>query len=77
MVKPKSIGRPPSKAPKETVLHLRVDRADLDALAQLAERTGLDRGALARLVLRVGLRIGERDPRDLLAPPPATDAAKG
>lgn len=53
---------------KGEVLHLRVDRADLDALDALAMRTGLDRSALARLVIRAGLRVAERDVRDLLAP---------
>jgi CheY-like chemotaxis protein len=53
---------------KGEVLHLRVDRTDLDALDVLATRTGLDRSALARLVIRAGLRVAERDVRDLLAP---------
>jgi len=53
---------------KGEVLHLRVDRTDLDALDALATRTGLDRSALARLVIRAGLRVAERDVRDLLAP---------
>ena len=53
---------------KGEVLPLRVDRTDLDALDALATRTGLDRSALARLVIRAGLRIAERDVRDLLAP---------
>ena len=53
---------------KGEVLHLRVDRTDLDALDALATRTGLDRSALVRLVICAGLRIAERDVRDLLAP---------
>lgn len=53
---------------KGDVLHVRVDRTDLDALDALATRTGLDRSALARLVIRAGLRVAERDVRDLLAP---------
>ena len=56
---------------KGEVLHLRVDRTDLDALDELATRTGLDRNALARLVIGAGLRIAERDVRDLLAPAPS------
>lgn len=59
-----------ARAPKDDVLHLRVDRTDLDALDALATRTGLDRSALARLVIRAGLRVVERDVRDLLAPAP-------
>lgn len=56
-----------TKKVKGEVLHLRVDRPDLDALDALATRTGLDRSALARLVIRAGLRIAERDVRDLLS----------
>lgn len=53
---------------KEAILHLRLERADHDALEALVLSTGLDRSALTRLVLRAGLRIAENDPRDLLAP---------
>lgn len=49
-------------------LHLRIDATELAALDGLAARTGLDRSAVARLVIRAGLRIAERDVRDLLAP---------
>ena len=55
-------------ATKEAILHLRLERADHDALEALVLSTGLDRGALARLVIRAGLRVAENDPRDLLAP---------
>lgn len=61
----------PRAAVKDDVLHLRVDRADLDALDALTKRTGLDRSAIARLVIRAGLRVAERDVRDLLAPAPS------
>lgn len=57
-------------AAKENILHLRLERADHDALEALVLSTGLDRGALARLVIRAGLRVAENDPRDLLAPKP-------
>ena len=62
------IGRPPSPKPLGEILHLRLERTDLDALDALVARTGLDRSALARLVLRAGLRVAEHDVRDLLAP---------
>lgn len=65
-------GRPPStSATLEGLLHLRLERADLDALTSLGARTGLDRSTLARLVLRAGLRVAERDPRELLVLTPA------
>ncbi len=57
-------------ATKEAILHLRLERADHDALEALVLSTGLDRSALTRLVLRAGLRVAENDPRDLLAPKP-------
>lgn len=66
-----------ARAPKDDVLHLRVDRTDLDALDALATRTGLDRSALARLVIRAGLRVAERDVRDLLAPPSPPSTGEG
>ena len=53
---------------KEAILHLRLERADHDALEALVLSTGLDRSALTRLVLRAGIRVAENDPRDLLAP---------
>ena len=55
-------------AAKENILHLRLERADHDALEALVLSTGLDRSALTRLVLRAGIRVAENDPRDLLAP---------
>ena len=55
-------------AAKEAILHLRLERADHDALEALVLSTGLDRSALTRLVLRAGIRVAENDPRDLLAP---------
>ena len=58
----------PATTTKESILHLRLERADHDALEALVLSTGLDRSALTRLVLRAGLRVAENDPRDLLAP---------
>ena len=55
-------------AAKENILHLRLERADHDALEALVLSTGLDRSALTRLVLRAGIRVAENDPRDLLVP---------
>ena len=66
---PKKVPRAVAEnAAKENILHLRLERADHDALEALVLSTGLDRGALARLVIRAGLRVAENDPRDLLAP---------
>ena len=64
----------PATTTKESILHLRLERADHDALEALVLSTGLDRSALTRLVLRAGLRVAENDPRDLLAPSRARSA---
>ena len=56
-----------AKTATKTV-HIRVDTAELEAIDALAQSVQLDRSTVGRLLLRAGLRIAERDPRDLLVP---------
>ena len=65
--KPKG-GRPPSPKPLAHTLHVRMEKHDLDAIDALAARVGMGSSLVTRLLLRMGLRIAERDPRELLAP---------